>query len=279
MSFLMKGTNIIGDVLNQKIETITYEYYIQHQTEIEASGLMYLVEGDIDAELKAHNVEYSNTTSGLIATDVQGAIDEVKGGVPFKFGINSNGEYGYYKAGADTVTPFKTVPQEVVLYNNGTFDNTLFNTNVLKPPVVSGVTTGFSVNANDITLYAERGSSGSAESNCFHISSLPVPKGHSFIVIDYRHQCTFGAYGATQIRFGVGSSYVQTNTVRTANKIMGAGYGEAGSQNINYYNGSYYWDLRGFIQIDPTLDNYLMIDVYTHNSSKNKVVVKKITMI
>lgn len=27
---------------------------------------------------------------------------------PFKFGIDDNGNYGYYKAGADTVTPFKT---------------------------------------------------------------------------------------------------------------------------------------------------------------------------
>lgn len=28
--------------------------------------------------------------------------------VPFKFGIDENGNYGYYKAGADTVTPFKS---------------------------------------------------------------------------------------------------------------------------------------------------------------------------
>ena len=28
--------------------------------------------------------------------------------LPFKFGIDENGNYGYYKAGADTVTPFKS---------------------------------------------------------------------------------------------------------------------------------------------------------------------------
>ena len=38
-------------------------------------------------------------------------IDGVgSGGVslPFRFGIDENGNYGYYKVGADTVTPFKT---------------------------------------------------------------------------------------------------------------------------------------------------------------------------
>lgn len=29
--------------------------------------------------------------------------------IPFRFGIDANGNYGYYKDGADTVTPFKTV--------------------------------------------------------------------------------------------------------------------------------------------------------------------------
>ena len=33
---------------------------------------------------------------------------ELTEALPFRFGIDSNGNYGYYKAGADTVTPFKT---------------------------------------------------------------------------------------------------------------------------------------------------------------------------
>lgn len=49
-------------------------------------------------------------------------------GVSFRFGIDSNGNYGYIKAGADTVTPFKTGSEEVkgnavaanVLANDGT---------------------------------------------------------------------------------------------------------------------------------------------------------------
>lgn len=35
--------------------------------------------------------------------------DEIDGdSLPFKFGIDENGNYGYYKVGADTVTPFKS---------------------------------------------------------------------------------------------------------------------------------------------------------------------------
>ncbi len=55
----------------------------------------------------ADKVKYDNSTSGLEATNVQGAIDEVNnsfGGM--KFGVDENGNYGYIKAGADTVIPF-----------------------------------------------------------------------------------------------------------------------------------------------------------------------------
>lgn len=36
--------------------------------------------------------------------------------LPFSFGIDSNGNYGYYKAGADTVTPFKKVIPSNIKY-------------------------------------------------------------------------------------------------------------------------------------------------------------------
>jgi len=35
-------------------------------------------------------------------------VDTIEENVPFKFGIDENGNYGYYKEGADSVTPFKT---------------------------------------------------------------------------------------------------------------------------------------------------------------------------
>lgn len=42
-------------------------------------------------------------------TEVIITDDEIDGdSLPFKFGIDENGNYGYYKVGADTVTPFKS---------------------------------------------------------------------------------------------------------------------------------------------------------------------------
>lgn len=42
-------------------------------------------------------------------TEVIITDDEIDGdNLPFKFGIDANGNYGYYKVGADTVTPFKS---------------------------------------------------------------------------------------------------------------------------------------------------------------------------
>lgn len=35
-------------------------------------------------------------------------VKELSGQIPFRFGVDSDGRYGYYKDGADTVTPFKT---------------------------------------------------------------------------------------------------------------------------------------------------------------------------
>ena len=56
----------------------------------------------------AEKVKYNNSKSGLESDNVQGAVDELSdrlGGI--KFGVDGNGNYGYIKEGADTVTPFK----------------------------------------------------------------------------------------------------------------------------------------------------------------------------
>jgi hypothetical protein len=66
----------------------------------------------------ADSISYDNTSSGLQATDVQDAVDEINdnltdgiGGTSdkFRFGTDGNGNYGYIKkvAGADTFFPFK----------------------------------------------------------------------------------------------------------------------------------------------------------------------------
>ena len=41
-------------------------------------------------------------------TLLNNGVTKLNEDLPFKFGIDNDGNYGYYKAGADTVTPFKT---------------------------------------------------------------------------------------------------------------------------------------------------------------------------
>lgn len=48
-----------------------------------------------------------NGTSDNIAASIK-VVNGIDNKVPFKFGVDADGNYGYYKAGADTVTPFKT---------------------------------------------------------------------------------------------------------------------------------------------------------------------------
>lgn len=48
----------------------------------------------------------SNTESGKTVDAL--LIKEIFNALPFKFGIDADGNYGYYKDGADTVTPFKS---------------------------------------------------------------------------------------------------------------------------------------------------------------------------
>ena len=47
-----------------------------------------------------------NEESGMAADAL--AVKELAQYVPFRLGVDANGNYGYYKDGADTVTPFKT---------------------------------------------------------------------------------------------------------------------------------------------------------------------------
>lgn len=98
------------------------------------------------------NEQLETNVSGTV-TQVQKNKDALNG---FKFGIDANGKYGYYKAGADTVTPFRNPtglaePEDVLenvifssaLYENapGTMKNYCGVDNVRKitPPGGTGV--------------------------------------------------------------------------------------------------------------------------------------------
>ena len=71
-------------------------------------------------------------TSDLVASSFSGTkvvignqVSDIKS--PFKFGIDENGNYGYYKVGADTVTPFKSGGSDfdflIPVYKNGIWYN------------------------------------------------------------------------------------------------------------------------------------------------------------
>ena len=75
--------------------------------------------------------------------------------MPFKFGVDSNGDYGYIKDGADTVTPFKSVECKT---GSGTYASGGYSTNThtinfpsafSKTPTVYAFRTGYTpVNSN-----------------------------------------------------------------------------------------------------------------------------------
>ncbi len=50
--------------------------------------------------------------------------------IPFKFGIDSNGNYGYIKVGADTVTPFKDTDNITILNSSCLISGGTFNFNI-----------------------------------------------------------------------------------------------------------------------------------------------------
>ena len=69
------------------------------------------------------NKLYNLDTKVTILNDVtEEQIDDINNKVPFSFGVDSDGNYGYKKAGADTVTPFKTVgTRSSSIIANGTY--------------------------------------------------------------------------------------------------------------------------------------------------------------
>ena len=76
--------------------------------------------------------------------------------MPFKFGVDSSGNYGYIKAGADTVTPFRTGNATASQVLSGyTFANA-------SAPNVTGTMPNINAIDNAISsVYVENGSNGS----------------------------------------------------------------------------------------------------------------------
>lgn len=75
---------------------------------------------------RSQPVDGTEMTNGIVFGGngmAQGLI-----GLPFSFGIDSNGNYGYYKVGADTVTPFKSalnIPWGGDVQNRGSLNSNI----------------------------------------------------------------------------------------------------------------------------------------------------------
>lgn len=63
--------------------------------------------GGMTVDLIATLEEVKQNEAAGMAADAL-AVKELAGFLPFRLGVDSGGNYGYYKDGADTVTPFRT---------------------------------------------------------------------------------------------------------------------------------------------------------------------------
>lgn len=63
-----------------------------------------------EAKGLAQAAQSTANTANSVAEEAGTAASEVDAKVPFAFGIDADGQYGYIKAGADTVTPFSSLP-------------------------------------------------------------------------------------------------------------------------------------------------------------------------
>lgn len=120
----------------KKYTRINFQNYPSTSTPLNATNLNKMDKGidDLDDEVvtvknaienmsfDADSISYDNTSSGLQATDVQDAVDEINDNltasnqtagvtnVPFRFGCTDDGKFGYIinQGGADTVIPFNS---------------------------------------------------------------------------------------------------------------------------------------------------------------------------
>lgn len=74
-----------------QVQEVTMSYYIAHKSELDASGDLIVIT-DSGLANTASNVTYDNTDSGLVAENVQGAIDEIDDKTKWKeLRINEDG--------------------------------------------------------------------------------------------------------------------------------------------------------------------------------------------
>lgn len=125
--FDLVGTTNIKNIDFEEAKISKEDY--ENLSEEERKTGIHLVTGLDDTENgggSADLISYDNTNSGLGSTNVQGAIDELNSNLPFKFGIDGDGNYGYYGADGSLIPFLGTISFKVVL--NGTNSNISTNT-------------------------------------------------------------------------------------------------------------------------------------------------------
>ena len=127
-------TKKVATITNDKITDTRYESercgVVSSVSEWDTTTIYQQVQADLagfKAEEQAEFLSWFESIQNIldenVAAHLQGEVDDINGqltatydgdDIPFKFGIDENGDYGYYKAGADTVTPFKSKHTETV---------------------------------------------------------------------------------------------------------------------------------------------------------------------
>ena len=69
-----------------------------------------------DNQRRSATSKYAIIGDSQIPTTLGQTVTGALANIPFPFGIDSDGNYGYRKDGADTVTPFKSGDGEIILY-------------------------------------------------------------------------------------------------------------------------------------------------------------------
>lgn len=152
--------------------TLTSAQYSQLSAAEKAADIVYIITDD--NAISAEDVEYDNTTSGLTATDVQDAVDELADGKAAKADLSS------IQATGTTNTTGAVIPAGAYFYLNGVYHRakTQIDINAAFTPGTNCEQT--TVGDEFENLYTIDGTSVSATANTDTTISITAPSGYRY---------------------------------------------------------------------------------------------------
>ncbi len=137
--------SLVGEwIANYYLNDVSYDISYRGDPRVQASDIIGL-ESDYLTNLQVvvveHNLTFNGAFSGTInarrdvtlntistryetldltESSLQQRVSTLEDNVPFAFGVDEDGNYGYVKAGADTVTPFKASVHGTASWNGNT---------------------------------------------------------------------------------------------------------------------------------------------------------------